>query len=103
MAPHVGEAREGAVAKLTRLLGPSPGRLAFAARLALICMLTALVVEIYQTPDAALTVYVVFFLNRPDRTESVLLDVVFLLLMTLLISLTMLLAMLVIDAPMWHF
>jgi hypothetical protein len=65
-----------------RLLAPSPQRWEFALRLALICALTALVVEFYQTPDPALTVYVVFFLNKPDRTTSVLLNIVFLVLIT---------------------
>ena len=48
------------VADLLRLLAPSPERWEFALRLALICALTALVVEFYQTPDPALTVYIVF-------------------------------------------
>jgi multidrug resistance protein MdtO len=62
MATRVLEAREGRLAELLRLLMPFPRRLEFAVRLALICALTTLVVEIYQTPDPALTVYVVFFL-----------------------------------------
>jgi multidrug resistance protein MdtO len=70
MATHALEAREGRLAEMLRLLMPFPGRLEFAARLALICALTTLVVEIYQTPDPALTVYVVFFLNKPDRGAS---------------------------------
>jgi multidrug resistance protein MdtO len=49
---------------IVRLLAPQPGRIEMAIRLAVICAFTALVAEIYQTPDAALTVYVVFFLNR---------------------------------------
>ena len=102
MAPHAGEAREGIVAELVRLLGPSPGRLEYAARLALICALTTLVVEIYQTPSAALSAYVVFFLNKPDRAESVLLDLAFILLVTLIIAFIMLVAMAVVDAPLWR-
>jgi multidrug resistance protein MdtO len=92
MAPHA----------LESLLGPRPGRLEFAVRLALICALTTLVVETYQTPDPALTVYVAFFVNKPDRVESVILSAVFLILISLLIGLTMLMAMLVIDAPLWR-
>jgi multidrug resistance protein MdtO len=102
MAPHADKTRKGLVAELMRLLGPSPGRLAYAARLALICALTTLVVEIYQTPSAALSAYVVFFLNKPDRTESVLLDVAFMLLVTLIVGFIMLAAMGVIDAPLWR-
>lgn len=96
------ERRSALIAEFLRLLGPRPGRLAFAARLALICALTTLVVEIYQTPDPALTVYVVFFLNKPDRVESLMLDVALTILITVIVSLLMLLTMLVIDAPLWR-
>ena len=102
MAPHADNGREGIVAQLVQLLGPSPGRLAYAARLALICVLTTLVVEIYQTPGAALSVYVVFFLNKPDRGESLLIDIIFLLLITLILAFITLVAMAVIDAPLWR-
>ena len=47
----------------------------FAARLALICTLTALVAQYYDTPAPALTAYLAFILNRPDRATSVLLSV----------------------------
>jgi multidrug resistance protein MdtO len=71
-------------------------------RLAVICALTVLVAEIYQTPDPALTVYIVFFLNREDRAMSLILDVVLLLLMTLIIGFIILIAMAVADDPMWR-
>ena len=74
MAISVRESREGRLAELLRLLMPFPGRLEFAIRLALICALTTLVVEIYQTPEPALTVYLVFFLNKPDRGTSLILS-----------------------------
>jgi multidrug resistance protein MdtO len=90
------------VADLLRLLAPSPERWEFALRLALICALTALVVEFYQTPDPALTVYVVFFLNKPDRATSVLLNIVFLVLISIIISLTILVTMFVLDDPVWR-
>src|SRR5262245_2458154 len=102
MAPHADEAREGTIAQVVRLLAPSPGRLAFATRLALICVLCALIVEICQTPVAALTVYVVFFLSKPDRMESLLIDVVFGLLITVLLGFVILVAMVVIDVPLWR-
>lgn len=90
------------LAALARLLGPRPGRFEFAIRLALICALTTLVVQIYQTPDAALTAYIVFFLNKPDRVESLILNAVMTLLITLIIGLVILMAMLVIDSPFWR-
>jgi multidrug resistance protein MdtO len=85
-----------------RLLGPRTGRLAFATRLALICALTTLVVQIFQTPDAALTAYVAFFLNKPDRVESLILDVVFTILITLIVAVVILLIMAVLDDPLWR-
>ena len=63
---------------IVRLMAPRPGRFELATRLAVICALTVLIVEIYQTPDAALTVYVVYFLNRENRAVSLILNVVLL-------------------------
>jgi multidrug resistance protein MdtO len=85
-----------------RLLGPRTGRLAFATRLALICALTTLVVQIFQTPDAALTAYVAFFLNKPDRVESLILEVVFTIVITLTVAVVILLIMAVLDDPLWR-
>ncbi len=102
MAIFALEPREGLFTELARLLKPFPGRVEFAARLALICALTALVVEIYQTPEPALTTYVVFFLNKPDRGTSLILDIAMLILMSLIISTTILVAMVVIDQPAWR-
>src|SRR5215831_9248346 len=85
-----------------RLLGPNPERLEFATRLALICALTMLVMEIYQLPEAALTAYVAFFFNRPERTVSLILSVVFPLVVAVLIALIFLVAKLVVDDAMWR-
>ena len=102
MAISVRESREGRFAELLRLLMPFPGRLEFAIRLALICALTTLVVEIYQTPEPALTVYLVFFLNKPDRGTSLILSVAMLALFTLIVSSVILVAIIVIDQPVWR-
>lgn len=82
------------------LLAPTPGRLEFALRLALMCALATLVVEIYQTPDAALTAYVCFFVIKPDRTASMILSIAMLLLITGVIGVVMLVSMAVIDHPL---
>ncbi|KAG0771910.1 hypothetical protein G6F22_016107 [Rhizopus arrhizus] len=39
-------------------------------RVTVICALTALVASAYGTPEAALSVYIVFFLIRPDRVTN---------------------------------
>ena len=102
MATNVHEAREGRLAELLRLLMPFPGRLEFAIRLALICALTTLVVEIYQTPDPALTVYFVFFLNKPDRGTSLILNIAMLALFSLIVPSLIIVAIIVVDYPVWR-
>src|SRR5690349_5389953 len=89
-------------AKLVGLLRPEPGRNEFALRLALMCSLTVLVAEIYQTPEPALTTYIVFFLNREDRASSLILNVVFLLLITVVIGFVIVAAKIVAGDPMWR-
>lgn len=84
-----------------QLLAPDSERLEFTTRLALICSLTALVAEIYQTPDPALTVYIAFFLNKPERTESLILSVAFVVVITVVIAITLGVANLVADNSMW--
>jgi multidrug resistance protein MdtO len=71
---------------------PSAGRLAFAARLALICTLVAVLAEVYKTPEIALTVYLVFFLNKPDRSSSVLLTVAIVVIITAVVGILLLIA-----------
>ena len=102
MARPAADARRLPQFGLGQLLAPSPGRLEFAARLALICALTTLVVVWYGTPEPALTVYVVFFLNRRDRVSSLLLNVAMVLVLTLVIGVVLLVAQLVLDHPPWR-
>ena len=80
-------------------LAPFPGRFDFALRLALICALTTLVVEIYQTPSPALTIYLVFFLNKPDRMGSVIANIALIVVISVIIALLFPIVMLVIDQP----
>src|SRR3954467_15122341 len=90
-------------ARVVELLAPFPGRAEFALRLALICALTVLVVEIYQDPGPALTTYVAFFLIKPDRMGSVLVSLALAVLITLIIAALILVTMLVLDVPLWRF
>src|SRR5258707_9572944 len=101
MVMHASSLRRELRASLS-LLRPFPGRLEFAARLALICALTTLVVEIYQTPEPALTAYVAFFVMKPDRMTSLVMSIVLLLLITVIIGLLILISMAVIDQPAWR-
>ena len=87
---------------MLRLLGPAPGRLEFATRLALICALTTLAGELYRLPDIALMVYIVFFLNKPDRATSLITNLILVVLITLMVGTIMLVSMAVLDLPMWR-
>ncbi|HEY2010829.1 MAG TPA: FUSC family protein [Rhizomicrobium sp.] len=98
MEPLAIERRYGLV-RIGDLLAPKPGRLAFAARLAFLCAITVLVAETYTTLDVALTAYVVFFLNKPDRMSSLILPVVMTIVITVLIGLVFLMAQVVLDDP----
>jgi multidrug resistance protein MdtO len=100
MAPRA--ASNAYIADLVRQLAPQPGRVEFAVRLALICALTVLVVEIYQTPEPALATYLVFFLNRDNRTLSLILNAILTLLITVIIGIVILVAQLVLDDRMWR-
>lgn len=100
MATRASDRRGGSLAGLLELLAPSPGRLEFALRLALLCTLTTLVVQIYQTPEAALTVYVSFFVIKPDRATSVIMSIAMLILITVIVGVVMLVSMAVIDHPL---
>ena len=91
-----------AMERLRAIVDPFPNRLGFAVRLALICAFTTLVVEIYQTPEPALTVYVAFFVIKPDRTTSVIVSTIMLFLITLIVATVLLIAMQVVDGPFWR-
>lgn len=86
----------------TALWANEPGRLAFALRLTLVCAVTALISQWFEIPEPALTVYLVLFLNRPERTTSILLAVGMLVFVSLLIALLVPLAACLIDAPFWR-
>src|SRR5580700_11007355 len=101
MAAHVDSFREQFRDRLA-LLRSLPGRFEFSGRLALVCVLTTLVAEIYQTPDPALTAYVAFFVMKRDRMESVILSIVLSILISLLVGMLILIATAVIDQPLWR-
>jgi multidrug resistance protein MdtO len=87
---------------LGHLLAPAPGRLGNAARLALICALTAVVTAAYRTPDMALAAYCPFFYFGPDRMGTAVRSVVMMLVVALMIALLFPIANLVVDHPAWR-
>src|SRR5689334_3008394 len=102
MAANAAERQSAQPVNWLRLFAPTPERLEFATRLALICALTTLVTETYQTPTQALAAYVVFFFTRPERTLSLILSVVFPLIVGVIIALIFLMAKLVLEDAMWR-
>ena len=65
---------------------PRPGRLEFSIRLAIVCTLTLLIVQVYQTPEPALTAYVAFFVVKSDRTGSVVTSLAMVFIITFVIA-----------------
>ncbi|MEI9939407.1 MAG: FUSC family protein [Pseudomonadota bacterium] len=102
MATRAAETERGIARALASLLRPEPTQLELCLRLAIICTLTTLVVEIYRTPLPALAAYIVFFMNRPDRVTSVIANVVLVLLLTFVIGLVLGIALLVLDDSQWR-
>jgi len=102
MATLVHEQRRLPALNIIALLAAAPFRLEFAVRLALICVLTVLVAEVYQTPEPALTAYVGFFVVKPDRMTSIILSLVLLLLISIIIGLLFLIVTLIVDSIFWR-
>ncbi|WP_454766284.1 FUSC family protein [Cupriavidus campinensis] len=88
------------LADIGALLAPFPGRAAATTRITVACALTVLVTSIYGTPEAAISAYVIFFINRPDRTTSIIMSVAALVLVSLIIGLVIWLADFSIDDPL---
>ncbi len=87
---------------LAYLLAMRPGRLEYALRLAVITALSCLVAEIYQTPDIALTIYIAFFLNQKNRPASVIQNIAFVVLISIVIGIVIVITDFVLDDPMWR-
>ncbi|MEA1619954.1 FUSC family protein [Erythrobacter sp. T5W1-R] len=90
---------------LTRVipvLRPFPGRAGQALRLSVIAACATWLALYWGLPEAALAAYVPFFMWKPDRMLSTVLAVALMVIATLLIGTVILLAMIVLDDPMWR-
>jgi multidrug resistance protein MdtO len=96
-------AADPVTSELARLIfQPTPGRTEFALRIGAICAATTLVGEMYRTPpELALAVYVVFFVNAPDRARSAILSVALTVVLTVCLLVILAVALRVIDHPTW--
>jgi multidrug resistance protein MdtO len=99
MASLAGDVTTPGLREIARLLAPFPGRASIVTRVALICALTVLVTSAYGTPEAATSVYIVLFLNRPDRMTSIVTSTVLLLLVSVIIGIVMGVAIFCINEP----
>ncbi|WP_373380218.1 FUSC family protein [Cupriavidus nantongensis] len=86
-----------ALADIGALLAPFPGRAEATTRIALASTLTVLIAAMYGTPEAAISAYVIFFINRADRTSSIVLSLGMLVLVSLIVGLVIVLADLTLD------
>lgn len=102
MALHASDCIPTQLRRVFRLLSPIPGRLEYSVRLAVMCALTTLVAEVYQTPDVALTAYITFFVIRSDRTSSIISSITMALAVTVIVGTVLLITMAVIDDPLWR-
>jgi multidrug resistance protein MdtO len=102
MAQPAGDLARPGAADILKLLAPFPGRAAMACRIALICALTAYVTSAYGTMEAAISAYVVFFLNQPDRVMSVVQSIAMLVLVTVFLGIVLIVAMFALDDPLWR-
>jgi multidrug resistance protein MdtO len=92
--------RGSALARL--IVQPTPGRMEFALRVGAVCAATTLVGEMYRLPpELALAVYVVFFVNAPDRTRSIILGVALTVVLTVCLLVILGVAQQVMDHPTW--
>ncbi len=88
------------LADIRALLAPLPGRAAATTRITVACTLTVLVTSIYSTPEAAISAYMIFFVNRADRTSSIVMSVAALVLVSMIIGLVIWLADFSVDDPL---
>ena len=100
MAPPATDAPMATTPDLRDWLAPRPGRFDFALRQGLACALVTLVVLLLGTPEAAIAVYLVFFLNRSDRTRSIIVNIAIVVVISLVVGLLLVTAMLVLDDAM---
>ena len=102
MARPAADRADGFAAWLGAQLAPGPGRLAFAAKLAAVCTITAAASAIYRTPEPALAAYLAFFLNARDRATSLLMEVALTLVVAIVVGVVLATAMLVLDHAAWR-
>ena len=58
------------------IVAPSPGRLARALEVTVVCAIVVLIAMTFQIPDPAISAYLVFFVAKEDSGRSILLSMI---------------------------
>lgn len=88
--------------RLDALLRPAPGRSGFALRMALVCAIITMVVEIYQVPSLATIVYAPFFILRANRRATIVASIILPMFITIALLIAFVLTVNVLDHPFWR-
>ena len=87
------------LARLIRLLAPTPGRLGNTLRLTVLVLVTVTLSEIFRTPDPALSAYVVLFVSRGEAASTVMTAAIICIAVVLALLLTIVLFGLSLSEP----
>lgn len=63
--------RPSFLAQVRADLAPFPGRAALTWRIALLCAIVSATAMLYQTPEAAISCYLIIFLMKPDAVQNI--------------------------------
>ncbi|SHO65636.1 multidrug resistance protein MdtO [Pseudoxanthobacter soli DSM 19599] len=64
-------AQPSLLAQIREDLAPFPGRAALTWRIALLCAIVSATAMLYQTPEAAISCYLIIFLMKPDAVQNI--------------------------------
>lgn len=85
-----------------RDLQPRPGRWAMTWRIATLCALAALAFMTYQIPMAAIGCYLFFFVLKPQASESIVMGLAVLVLVSIVVALLIWLGHATLEHPAWR-
>lgn len=83
-------------------LQPRPGRWELSWRMAALCALTGAVFMTYQIPLAAIGCYLIFFVLKPEPTESILMAIAVIVLVSVVVALLFLVGNTTLEHPAWR-
>lgn len=87
---------------LYALTHPAPSRIELTIRLTVICTLVTWATCYYRTPEPAIVAYIVYFINRSERTTSVMLCLAMTVVATVVIGIIFSLTQILLEHPYWR-